>query len=260
MFKQLLGFGKKPKTPEPKNDKQNANPASQRKAAAAAPAPAQAPPQPKTSIPAQTPPQQKSPAPAQVPALTQSSSFRGSGSGNGALLAAAGAPQPQSPVVSQAKHDPVPALNVKSPKSASGQPAIAIQIPPIDWKEALKQVGDDRDFLDEVLRDLMEEAKTAEDDILDAINRKDYGGVMRAAHRIKGSASYLSCEPLKNISYTLQQSGHEVEEGKVDEDGNINEGGKVVNLLEKIKSEYSEFKERLKELREAVNNGIPPNI
>lgn len=33
-------------------------------------------------------------------------------------------------------------------------------------------------------------------------------GVMKAAHRIKGSASYLCCEILKDVSLKLQDAGH----------------------------------------------------
>jgi hypothetical protein len=32
----------------------------------------------------------------------------------------------------------------------------------INWTEAMDQVGGDREFLDEVLQDLLEEARTAE--------------------------------------------------------------------------------------------------
>jgi len=225
----------------------------------------------KTPAPAPAPAPAPVPAPVSAPVAAQVKSSR-SGSGSAPTHVPAQAPphvkhdpehhvkhkhDPEPQV--KHKHDPEPQVKeeakpappqvAKSPGRGLSNPAVALQKPPIDWKEALKQVGDDRDFLNEVLSDLMEEAKTAEDDILDAINKEDYGGVMRAAHRIKGSASYLSCEPLKEISYTLQQSGHEGEEGKAKPE-----------LLSRIKNEYNEFKDRLKELREAVQNGIPQTV
>ena len=35
----------------------------------------------------------------------------------------------------------------------------------INWEEAMNQVGGDRDFLDEVLADLLTESQTAKDEI-----------------------------------------------------------------------------------------------
>ena len=73
----------------------------------------------------------------------------------------------------------------------------------------MNQVGGDRDFLDEVIQDLLNEADSAQNDIAEGINEKDFSKVMKAAHRIKGSASYLCCEALREISLKLQEAGHE---------------------------------------------------
>lgn len=77
----------------------------------------------------------------------------------------------------------------------------------IDWEEAMKQVGDDEDFLNEVLDDLVAESKTAEEEMGDSIGKMDFDGIMKAAHRIKGSASYLCCEALRVTSLQLQDEG-----------------------------------------------------
>eukprot|EP01041_Mallomonas_annulata_P010014 gene10014-20845_t len=138
---------------------------------------------------------------------------------------------------------PVPVPVVEAPKSEAepkGKPAI-------DWKEALNQVGGDRDFLNEVLQDLLEEATTADNDIGAAVENKDFGGVMRAAHRIKGSASYLSCDPLRDVSFTLQNLGHEGEEDPKKEE----------LWPEKIIPNYQLFRKLVKELREAIAAGVP---
>ena len=79
----------------------------------------------------------------------------------------------------------------------------------IDWDEAMVQVGGDREFLNEVLQDLLAESRTAEEEIGEAIKTSDFSGVMKAAHRIKGSASYLCCEALRDISLKLQDAGHD---------------------------------------------------
>ena len=135
------------------------------------------------------------------------------------------------------------------PSSASPATPKTDGKPPIDWKEALNQVGGDREFLNEVLQDLLDEAKTAEDDIAASIDKRDFGGVMRAAHRIKGSASYLSCDPLRDISYKLQQSGHAGE-------GNPTN----MELWPDIEKEYAEFQTLVNALRKAIALGVPSDL
>jgi HPt (histidine-containing phosphotransfer) domain-containing protein len=74
----------------------------------------------------------------------------------------------------------------------------------INWTTATEQVGGDRAFLQEVIDDLLTEARAAQSEISTAIEAKDFEGVRHAAHRIKGSASYLSCDELQDISLQLQ--------------------------------------------------------
>lgn len=83
------------------------------------------------------------------------------------------------------------------------------QLTVINWIEAMAQVGHDRDFLDEVLVDLITESDAAVGSIREGIDKEDYDGVMQAAHRIKGSASYLCCDALKEVSLTLQNLGQQ---------------------------------------------------
>jgi HPt (histidine-containing phosphotransfer) domain-containing protein len=140
------------------------------------------------------------------------------------------------PVIEPPKASPPPNINTNDK-------------PPIDWKEALNQVGGDHDFLKEVLQDLLEEAKTAEDDIGGAIQNRDFGGVMRAAHRIKGSASYLSCDPLRDISYSLQQSGHDGEENPTN-----------MALWPPIEEQFRQFKEHVAALKLSIASGVPSDL
>ena len=96
----------------------------------------------------------------------------------------------------------------------------------IGWAEALDTVNDDKEFLREVLDDLVTELGTAKEEIAAAIKKKDFETIMKSAHRVKGSASYLACHPLKDCAYTLQQMGHN---GSTDAD------------LEEIKAEFQRF-------------------
>lgn len=96
----------------------------------------------------------------------------------------------------------------------------------ITWSEALETVNDDKDFLKEVLDDLVSELSTATEEISAAIKRKDFETIMKSAHRVKGSASYLACHPLKDCAFKIQQMGHN---GSSDAD------------LEEIETEFQKF-------------------
>lgn len=79
----------------------------------------------------------------------------------------------------------------------------------IDWTNAMVQVGGDEEFLQEVLRDLLNESNTADEDIGRALAANHFEDVAKAAHRIKGSASYLCCNDLREAARQLQDAGHE---------------------------------------------------
>jgi len=77
----------------------------------------------------------------------------------------------------------------------------------IDWKEAMETVGNDREFLVEVLEELLKESNAAFENIKVAIKNKDYNTVYKEAHRVKGSASYLFCVSLRDYAMDLQDIG-----------------------------------------------------
>jgi HPt (histidine-containing phosphotransfer) domain-containing protein len=111
----------------------------------------------------------------------------------------------------------------------------------IDWAEAMNQVGGDRDFLDEVLRDLLTESDEAETEMEAAIKADDFACIKRAAHRIKGSAAYLCCNALRDISLKLQDLGHEGEKKPSD------------SLMEDIRKDFESFRTCLQELKEEIH-------
>lgn len=111
----------------------------------------------------------------------------------------------------------------------------------IDWAEAMNQVGGDRDFLDEVLRDLLQESDEAETEMESAVKAEDYGAIKRAAHRIKGSAAYLCCYALRDISLTLQDLGHEGESKPSDA------------LMEDIRKKFETFCTALQDLKDEIH-------
>lgn len=89
----------------------------------------------------------------------------------------------------------------------------------LDWDGALRQVSDDQEFLDEVLQDLIQEAIAGELDMDEHIKglcgeKNDearcnhFSEIRKAAHRIKGSAAYLHCNTLIDVSFKLQEIAH----------------------------------------------------
>ena len=118
----------------------------------------------------------------------------------------------------------------------------------INWESALEQVGGDEEFLNEVLGDLLTESDTAETDLKNAIETKNFDSVMKAAHRIKGSASYLCCEQLRETSFQLQNMGHE---GLTLTDANAQ--GELFNQIIIV---YQTFQENLAALRAEISKRL----
>jgi HPt (histidine-containing phosphotransfer) domain-containing protein len=87
----------------------------------------------------------------------------------------------------------------------------------INWEQAMSQVSDDIDFLKEVLSDLIDESMTAKSELIVNIEKKHFENVMKAAHRIKGSASYLCVDRMREISLHMQMYGHAGKEMEQDE-------------------------------------------
>lgn len=119
---------------------------------------------------------------------------------------------------------------------------------PIDWEDAMRQVGDDLEFLDEVVHDLLTEADTAQEEMSEGISQEDFKMIRSAAHRIKGSASYLCCTPLKTLSHTIQDLCDVV----------LKDASTGRTQMPLIVAEYKEYVVALKDLVVAVNAKFPP--
>lgn len=74
----------------------------------------------------------------------------------------------------------------------------------INWNEALSQVGNDCEFMFEVLHDMKIEIDEAIQVINASLKINDFVQVSRIAHRVKGSCAYLSCERLQHVSEEMQ--------------------------------------------------------
>lgn len=105
---------------------------------------------------------------------------------------------------------------------------------------ALEQVGNDRDFLIEVLYDMICETTVAKIEIREAIEKKNFYIINLSSHRIKGSSSYLYCERLTEISFKLQMLG---QEGVV---------SPSVETMDKIKCSFKEFCDTIDDLQVTI--------
>lgn len=133
-----------------------------------------------------------------------------------------------------------PAAPAPAPVTASPAKETTENLTVINWEEAMTQVGGEIEFLEEILQDLLDEAQTAEDDIKAGIDSKDFDRIMKAAHRIKGSATYLGCEALRVTAYAIQQLGQT----------GTKSGGE--ELWVTINAEYSLFLTALTNLRAEI--------
>lgn len=77
----------------------------------------------------------------------------------------------------------------------------------IDWDEAMEQCGDDEEFLRELLADLRGEVDQQVqkiDEMLTNVPDGAFHQIMRASHVIKGAASNLMCQQLRQTAMALE--------------------------------------------------------
>lgn len=123
--------------------------------------------------------------------------------------------------------------------------AVASELPVlkvIDWDEATATSGDNVEFLKELITDLLNEARTAEDEIGEAIKASNYTAIMRAAHRIGGTCSYFCCEATLDICHKLKTAGHDGMKGSAN----------ATELRAKFDDLFSQFVECLHVLRKQI--------
>ena len=75
----------------------------------------------------------------------------------------------------------------------------------IIWNEVIMQIGDDKDFLIEILNDFKNELDIAENEIQLGINLHDLLIIKKTAQNIKESGSYLYCEKIQYISLQIEK-------------------------------------------------------
>mmetsp|Transcript_33283 Transcript_33283/g.48167 ORF Transcript_33283/g.48167 Transcript_33283/m.48167 type:complete len:126 (+) Transcript_33283:58-435(+) len=120
-------------------------------------------------------------------------------------------------------------------------------LPIIKWQEALEQTGNDAEFLKEVLDDLILEADEAQEAMAGCISIGNFEGIKTAAHKIKGSASYLCCEALREVSLLLQDLGHA---------GMNAQESAQKQLMNTVIEKFNLYKKHLIDLKLEISKGI----
>ncbi len=82
-------------------------------------------------------------------------------------------------------------------------------LPVFDAAAALERVDDDRELLVEILELFREQAVASRAQIEDALARRDGPALERAAHSLKGAASNISAEQVREAGLRLEHAGRE---------------------------------------------------
>lgn len=115
----------------------------------------------------------------------------------------------------------------------------------IDWDEVFLQVGGDKEFLLEILEDFKQEISIAEHDIEIGISINDLPIILKTSHRVKGSAAYLYCEKIHDISLKIQNTA------TIDEYISKEDESKKIETISGLFEKFCLYK---KELITEINN------
>lgn len=118
----------------------------------------------------------------------------------------------------------------------------------VDWKRVERDIGEEGEaFLRDVLQELLLEADQAQVDIERSIDESDFKSIRAAAHKVKGSASYLYCSSLQSISEKIQFLCDDVQQNK----RNSRE------TLSVIRDDFRTFKYALDDVRIEIERKFP---
>jgi len=94
--------------------------------------------------------------------------------------------------------------------------------PIFDYKTALPRYSDDHEILREIVFDFLEECPEEFESIKTALNDQDSSLIARAAHAVKGSASYVGAERIRQTAYIMETTA---------KSGDLTNAKKIVDSL-----------------------------
>ncbi|HEX2694351.1 MAG TPA: Hpt domain-containing protein [Acidobacteriota bacterium] len=106
---------------------------------------------------------------------------------------------------------------------------------PIDVADALARMGDDRDFLKELLDIYMEDLSIRVAGLRGAVAGGDFKAVEQLGHAIKGSSANLSLPLLRDRAAAIELAGKN------------GEAAKVLASLDGLEKEFQRLRDHLRE-------------
>lgn len=105
---------------------------------------------------------------------------------------------------------PVPAAQPETHSSSSVAAAVraAKSLPSIDWDSAMTAVGEDHEFLVDVLSDFVSAASAGISSLSAAMISKDLVEIKDVGHSIKGAAKPLKCYRIETIATLIETSAN----------------------------------------------------
>jgi CheY-like chemotaxis protein/HPt (histidine-containing phosphotransfer) domain-containing protein len=92
-----------------------------------------------------------------------------------------------------------------APKT-SAQPSPTSELEPVDGRELLKRVGDDREFLTELVNLFREEGPKQLGKIKTALEKKDAAEVLRGAHSLRGTLANLAARSAADLTAGIEHA------------------------------------------------------
>uniref|UniRef100_A0A7S2XTL1 HPt domain-containing protein n=1 Tax=Fibrocapsa japonica TaxID=94617 RepID=A0A7S2XTL1_9STRA len=148
------------------------------------------------------------------------------------------------PATAAAEPVAIPAPAPESAAEAVPGPSIGADLVVINWAEAMEQVGDDEEFLHELLGDLFNETQAHVESLKASVPSRDTETVRQKAHSIKGAAANLMCHRLREAALFLEKAGMSGTKGELTGDA-LNQT--LDKGLEALLTEFDSFGKVLKE-------------
>lgn len=104
----------------------------------------------------------------------------------------------------------------------------------IDWDTAIERLGGDKEFLIELLNELVEQIDQSMPDLKTAIEQQNYSDVRSIAHGLKGAAANLGADQVSAKFYELEMMGK-----NENLDGALDKFNEVLSMNEALKEELS---------------------
>ena len=102
----------------------------------------------------------------------------------------------------------------------------------INYKEALERMGGDKEFLEEMLTEIVQQIDQSIVPLQTAIQKADYQTIHQTGHGLKGACSNMSLIQLTRLYKTLEELGR---------DGKIGNAQEIITEIKTMNDELREY-------------------